>query len=228
MTAKERATAIASMKEANAIFYVYAFRIGNHPFIEFCGLMGEYIQACEMAQKKGIDFSDCNAHSGQQLPMAPHMIDYVNEKLDCIFTGRIALCDQRLILKVSGDKQYPYLPVFDDLGPPLNGRTKAEAHAWLDQLRASSLPAKSEAKMPAARKKASKPPVKWVTAIAYEAAGVGLHISFGVVLVKGKPPRDPIACSHWLEDMVREHGIGLAKLPPFELLQLASSSERLS
>ena len=81
--------------------------------------------------------------------------------------------------------------------------------------------------MMSATKRASKPPVNWVTAIAYEAAGVGLHISFGVVLVKGKPPRDPIACNHWLADMVREHGVGLAKLPPFELLQLASTSERL-
>ena len=25
---------------------------------------------------------------GHELPMAPHQIDYVNEKLECIFTGR--------------------------------------------------------------------------------------------------------------------------------------------
>ena len=82
--------------------------------------------------------------------------------------------------------------------------------------------------MMSATKRASKPPVKWVTAIAYEEASVGNHISFGVVLVKGKPPRDPIASDHWLKDMVREHGVGLAKLLPFEFLQLTYTSERLS
>ena len=160
MNAMERATAIAAMRAASGSFYANAARTRNHTFIEFCGLMNEYINACEMAHAEGIDFSDCNAHSGQQLPMAPHMIEYVNEKLDCIFTGRIALCDQRLSRKVAEQKQHPDRLEIDDVGPHFNGLTKAAANAWLEQLRAPTVPEKSDVNTSAARKKASKPPVE--------------------------------------------------------------------
>lgn len=88
MTPDERQTALTGMRLASAAFYRAAVQIGNHPFIEFAGLMNEYIKACEAAHKQGIDFSECNTHSGQNLPMAPFMVNYVNEKLECIFTGR--------------------------------------------------------------------------------------------------------------------------------------------
>ena len=88
MNAKEREVAITQMKAASGQFYLNAVHIGNHPFIEFCGLMNEYIKACEEAHAQGVDFSQCNAHTGQHLPMQPWMIRYVNEKLECIFTGR--------------------------------------------------------------------------------------------------------------------------------------------
>ena len=91
MNTTEQATALNSMRATSALFYANAVRIGNHPFIEFCGLMNEYIKACEIAHKSGIDFSECSAHSGQPLPMKSYMIDYVNEKLNCIFTGRVEL-----------------------------------------------------------------------------------------------------------------------------------------
>jgi len=87
MNATERKVAINKMKMASAAFYSAAVQIGNHPFIEFCGLMNEYIKACEEAHKKGIDFSECNAHTGQSLPLESHMVNYINEKLECIFTG---------------------------------------------------------------------------------------------------------------------------------------------
>lgn len=88
MTADERAVALKDMRAASAAFYAAATRIGNHPFIEFAGLMNEYIKVAEGAHKQGIDFSECNAHSGIGLPMADFQIDYINEKLECIFTGR--------------------------------------------------------------------------------------------------------------------------------------------
>ena len=160
MNAMERATAIAAMRAASGSFYANAARTRNHTFIEFCGLMNEYINACEMAHAEGIDFSDCNAHSGQQLPMTPYMIDYVNEKLDCIFTGRIALCDQRLSREAPVEKQHPGRLEIDDVGPHFNGLTKAAANAWLEQLRAPTVPEKSDVNTSAARKKASKPPVE--------------------------------------------------------------------
>ena len=152
MTASERVTAIAAMREASAIFYANAASTRNHTFIEFCGLINEYIKSCEIAHEKGIDFSDCNAHSGRNLPMEPYMIDYVNDKLGCIFTGRIALCDQSLSREVAEEKQHPGRKVIDDLGPPLNGLTKAAAHAWLEQLRAPTVPEKSDVNTSVARK----------------------------------------------------------------------------
>jgi len=94
MDADERAQALHTMAEATRIFYSIATRIGNHPFIEFCGLMNEYIKACESAHAKGIDFSDCNAHSGHLLPLAPYEIAYINEKLECIFGGRIMMVER--------------------------------------------------------------------------------------------------------------------------------------
>jgi hypothetical protein len=91
LNTKEREIALAKMKEASSVFYAQATRIGVHPFIEFCGLMNEYIKACEDAHAQGIDFSEFNTHSGKQLPLKSYMIDYINEKLECIFTGRLVM-----------------------------------------------------------------------------------------------------------------------------------------
>jgi hypothetical protein len=85
---KERETMLAQMELASASFYRAATSIGNHPFIEFTGLMNEYIKVCRDAHANGMDFTQCNKHAGHELPMAPHQIDYVVEKLECIFTGR--------------------------------------------------------------------------------------------------------------------------------------------
>ena len=84
----ERTVMLRRMREASNVFYRLAVQAGCHPFIEFTGLMNEYINCCESADRSGIDFADCNKHAGQNLPMHQHEIDYVNEKLECIFTGR--------------------------------------------------------------------------------------------------------------------------------------------
>lgn len=89
--AHERTVMLARMREASQAFYRMAVQTGCHPFIEFTGLMNEYILCCSEAHKQGIDFSACNQHQGQPLPMPPHSIDYVNEKLGCIFMGRSVL-----------------------------------------------------------------------------------------------------------------------------------------
>ena len=91
MTYEERTIALRKMHDASAAFYRAATQIGNHPFIEFTGLINEYLKACEEAHAAGIDFTECNTHSGTRLPMAPHMIEYVNEKLECIFVGRVMM-----------------------------------------------------------------------------------------------------------------------------------------
>ncbi|WP_028604490.1 hypothetical protein [Ottowia thiooxydans] len=87
MNAHEREQALLEMRRTADAFYRSAVKIGNHPFIEFAGLMNEYIAACQLAHKDGVDFSECNVHNGKNLPLKPFMSDYINEKLECIFSG---------------------------------------------------------------------------------------------------------------------------------------------
>jgi hypothetical protein len=49
MTTDERAQALLQMQRTADAFYRSAVAVGNHPFIEFAGLMNEYIQACRCA-----------------------------------------------------------------------------------------------------------------------------------------------------------------------------------
>lgn len=94
MNHDEREVALAQMRKAVSQFYFAAAAIGNHPFIEFAGVMTEYVKACQDAHEKGIDFSECNTHSQHPLPMAAFRLDYLAEKLDCIFTGRIQVAEK--------------------------------------------------------------------------------------------------------------------------------------
>ena len=95
MNENERQLCLDQMRSACAQFYSAAIRIGNHPWIEFTGLMSEYIKACELAHRAGIDFSQCSTHSGADLPLQPFQVAYINEKLECIFTGRMVMSDVR-------------------------------------------------------------------------------------------------------------------------------------
>ena len=79
------------MRKASDAFYQQAVGIRCHPFIEFAGLMNEYIKLCEWTHADGVDFASCNGHSGQQLPMPDFSKAYIDEKLECIFTGRVVM-----------------------------------------------------------------------------------------------------------------------------------------
>ena len=76
---------VAAMHAASERFYGAAIHIGNHAFIEFTGLMNEYIKLCAEAILQGIDFTECSRHTGQALPMANHHAAYLAEKLACIY-----------------------------------------------------------------------------------------------------------------------------------------------
>lgn len=89
MSTDERAKALPEMNQLVDAFYYRAIQIHNHPFIEFAGVMRSYVKSCERAHEAGIDFSECNAHSGEELPIESYEITYLNEKLNCIFGGRI-------------------------------------------------------------------------------------------------------------------------------------------
>ena len=80
-----------SMRQVSHTFYQSAIAIGNHPFIEFTGLINEYIKLCEECFAMGIDFSQCNIHAGNNLPISNHSIDYIEEKLECIFQDSVSL-----------------------------------------------------------------------------------------------------------------------------------------
>jgi hypothetical protein len=104
MTPDERLDAIKRMKLASQMFYAQATSIGVHPFIEFTGLVNEYINCCERAHALGVDFSECNVHSGKPLPMAGYQVAYVNEKLECIFTGTSVMQAEALALELASSQ----------------------------------------------------------------------------------------------------------------------------
>lgn len=66
-------------------FYQMSILIGNHAFIEFTGLMNEYIKICRRALAEGVDFTETNKHIGKSLDIAPYEQEYIREKLECIF-----------------------------------------------------------------------------------------------------------------------------------------------
>jgi hypothetical protein len=77
---------IGQMDAAAHAFYGRATRIHHHAFIEFTGLMTEYIKLCRVALDNGVDFTRTNVHSaGAVLPMEDYHRAYLEEKLSCIY-----------------------------------------------------------------------------------------------------------------------------------------------
>jgi hypothetical protein len=92
----ERARMLDQMRQVSDRFYAAAVAIKNHAFIEFNGLIVEYITLCQRAHDQGIDFTRCNIHTGTTLPMEPFNVDYISEKLGCIFSGQITAAAQHI------------------------------------------------------------------------------------------------------------------------------------
>jgi len=76
-SAEERAAMIEQMTHAKNVFYELAVAAGHHQFLEFAGLMSEYLKLCTEAHEAGNDFS--------ALPMKEHHAAYIAEKLECIY-----------------------------------------------------------------------------------------------------------------------------------------------
>lgn len=83
-TQEELRQCILKMREASSHFYAAAVRCDNHAFIEFTGLMNEYIAVCKDRMREGIDFRFVNKHTGSP-PLLPVRLEYLNEKIDCIY-----------------------------------------------------------------------------------------------------------------------------------------------
>jgi hypothetical protein len=61
-----------------------------HAFIEFCGVLDKYVGICSRAAAQGIDFTNSNVHTGVPLPVEVHDMEYLGEKLACIFGPMLA------------------------------------------------------------------------------------------------------------------------------------------
>jgi hypothetical protein len=79
-TKEQQLVALNCMHRAKNEFYRAAQESGVHTFLEFTGLMHEYIQLCESAMNAGIEF-----RTSANLPMKDHHAKYLAEKLNCIF-----------------------------------------------------------------------------------------------------------------------------------------------
>lgn len=79
------ADVLAKMEAALGKIYWILFQTGCHPFIEFNGLMHQFVQVCRRASEKGIPFPMANEHTGVPLPVELHDVQYMGEKLRCIF-----------------------------------------------------------------------------------------------------------------------------------------------
>lgn len=79
---------LEAMKIASHNFYREAIATNCHTFIEFTGLINEYIEICERNLKqRGIDFTKTSAHcpGEPRLQIEGWELDYINDKLRCIF-----------------------------------------------------------------------------------------------------------------------------------------------
>ena len=76
---------IAKMHAVSSAFYPAACNTGCHAFIEFTGLMNEFIKICQQSLTAEVDFATSNTHSGKPLVVHTFNAAYIVEKLDCIF-----------------------------------------------------------------------------------------------------------------------------------------------
>ena len=85
---------IRAMREINSKFYDMCFYggIGGtcHAFIEFTGLQAKFIDMCQEALNKGIEFPFANTHTQTDLGIQLHDVAYLAEKFDCIFGPSLA------------------------------------------------------------------------------------------------------------------------------------------
>jgi hypothetical protein len=87
---------LAAMKVAAGNFYNNAQLTNCHAFLEFTGLINEYIKLCEENLRAGNDFTKANIHtssSTELLKMSEHNVAYMNEKIRCIFQARLELVE---------------------------------------------------------------------------------------------------------------------------------------
>jgi hypothetical protein len=106
-TKQELEKMISDMENASGIFYRLAQGTNCHTFIEFTGLMNEYIKLCRQTLEAGVDFLDTNKHTGDgSVALVAHSynIHYLFEKLECIY-GPTITQEVRKRLEAEGSKK---------------------------------------------------------------------------------------------------------------------------
>ncbi|MEG4109009.1 hypothetical protein [Microcoleus sp. S13_C5] len=79
---------LEAMKAAANNYYREAIATNCHTFIEFTGLINEYIKICERNLKqRGVDFTKTSVHTPgeSKLQIEGWELEYINDKLRCIF-----------------------------------------------------------------------------------------------------------------------------------------------
>lgn len=79
---------LEAMKAASNNYYREAIATNCHTFIEFTGLINEYIKICERNLKqRGVDFTKTSIHCPGEptLQIEDWELKYINDKLGCIF-----------------------------------------------------------------------------------------------------------------------------------------------
>jgi len=79
------------MRQTANQFYQAAITCDCHAFIEFTGLLNEYIKTCYEFQQNNPnrDFRQCNIHNGNPIHLQPYQVEYIHEKLTCIYQDEI-------------------------------------------------------------------------------------------------------------------------------------------
>jgi hypothetical protein len=98
-TREELETMLQEMERLATGIYLQLVRIGCHPFIEFCGLMREYVKVCKQAHAQGVQFPFASGHGETALPASHMELQYLAEKLHCIFSPMLRSEESRAIFQ---------------------------------------------------------------------------------------------------------------------------------
>ncbi len=111
-TPEQRAEMLRKMSAVASRFYGQAVMTGVHAFIEFNGLMNEFIKVCQRANEKGVDFAAANTHSSISLPFEDYNVAYLAEKLNCIYGPELLGNDElrRVFISELFGGQYKLVP----------------------------------------------------------------------------------------------------------------------
>lgn len=97
---------LEAMKVASHNYYREAIATNCHTFIEFTGLINEYIKICERNLKQGVDFTKTSVHCPDEtkLEIERWELDYINDKLRCIFPD-LQLIEAKKQAKLSREEE---------------------------------------------------------------------------------------------------------------------------